>query len=329
MTAGFRWTIVPPLRDSWETARMIPTAIRSPALALALATLFWSGNFVAGRALRGDVDPMILNFARWAIALAVMTPFAWRGMATALPALRREWRLILALGATGIASFHTLVYLALQSTTATSALLMLSLAPIATLLGSAAIGTERLTGGQTTGMVISVAGAAVLVTRGDLTGAVLRGFNAGDLWMMLAVVIWAAYSLLLRRRPADLPSPVALVASVAAALAMILPFLMFGAPLPVAALRSVPVLLSVGYIAVFASAIAFLLWTYGVSRLGPVRAGQFVNLMPVFGAALAFVVLGEAPTLVQCLGAALVLSGLVLVERGARNPLATAKEQSR
>ena len=86
-------------------------ALRSPALALALAALFWSGNFVAGRALRGAVDPVTLNFLRWLIALAIIAPFVWRGTLAALPALRREWRLIAALGASGIATFHILIYL--------------------------------------------------------------------------------------------------------------------------------------------------------------------------------------------------------------------------
>lgn len=298
-------------------------AFRSPALALALAALFWSGNFVAGRALRGQVDPVMLNFLRWLIALALIAPFVWRSTAAHLPALRREWRLILALGATGIATFHTFVYLALQSTTATSALLVLSLAPIVTLIVSAAMGIEHPTIRQIGGGLISIIGAAVLITRGNLHAMLSQDFNVGDLWMLLAVVIWAAYSLLLRRRPADLPSPVALAASIGAALAMMAPLLILAGTIPAAALGSVPVLLSIAYIAVFSSAIAFLFWTYGVSRIGPARAGQFVNLMPIFGASLAFGVLGEVPTLPQVIGAALVLSGIAFVEGLARNEPAT------
>ncbi len=291
------------------------SVLRSPALALALAALFWSGNFVAGRALRGQVDPVTLNFLRWLIALAVIAPFVWQSMAMSLKVLRREWRLILALGATGIASFHILVYLALQSTTATNALLMLSLAPIATLFGSTALGVEVPTRQQTTGALISIVGAGLLITRGSLSSVLSQGFNRGDLFMLVAVVIWAAYSLILRRRPLDLPSPVALTASIAAALVMMTPLLILCAETPIATLFSSSVLLSVGYIALFASAIAFLLWSFGVSRLGPVRAGQFVHLMPIFGTALAFVLLSEAPSPVQIGGAALVLFGITLVER--------------
>lgn len=296
-------------------------ALKSPALALALATLFWSGNFVAGRALRDSVDPLTLNFLRWMVALALIAPFVWRDTITALPALRREWKLILALGATGIAAFHVLVYLALQSTTVTSALLILSLAPIATLVGSACLRQEQPTSRQIVGATISIAGACVLITRGDPNATLSRGFQAGDLWMLMAVVIWAAYSLLLRRRPADLPSPIALAASIAAALAMMVPLLIVDVVTvePFALPASFDVLLSIGYVALFASAIAFLLWSRGVSQLGPVRAGQFLHLMPIFGAGLAYLVIGEQPSHVQIAGALLVLGGIACVEHRLRS----------
>ncbi|HEX2113935.1 MAG TPA: DMT family transporter, partial [Alphaproteobacteria bacterium] len=167
----------------------------SPALALALAALLWSGNFVAGRGLRGQVDPLTLNFLRWLIAFAIIVPFVWRR--GDFPVLRREWRLVLALGATGLAGFHTLTYYALQSTTAANALLMLSLVPIVTLLGSSLFWGERPTVRQTIGAMISIIGAAVLITRGDIAGVLAGGLNDGDLWMLFGVVIWAAYTLLL------------------------------------------------------------------------------------------------------------------------------------
>lgn len=287
--------------------------LAAPALALALVALLFSGNFVAGRGLRGQVDPLTLNFLRWLIAFAILAPFAWRRADFAV--LRREWRLILALGATGLAGFHTLTYHALRSTTAANALLMLSLIPIATLVGSALLWRERPTGGQIGGTAISVVGAAVLITRGDLAGVFAHGLNAGDLWMLLGVAIWAAYTLLLRRCPADLPPLVTLAASAAAALALMAVPLALLAPTPIKALASPSVLLSIGYIAVFASVVAFLLWLHGVAQIGPVRAGQFLHLMPVFGAALAFIFLGEVPTAVQVAGAVLVLSGLAVFER--------------
>lgn len=290
-----------------------PTFLHSPALALALAALFWSGNFVAGRALRDHIDPVTLNFARWLIAFLVLAPFAAPQALTGWRVVCREWRLILALGVTGIAAFHTLTYQALRSTTATNALLMLALTPIATLLGAALLGAERPSARQVAGGFISLAGAGALITQGDVGAALDQGFNAGDLWMLAGVIIWAFYTLILRRRPADLPPLLALVASIAAALVILAPFLIMS-PTPIAALAATPVALSLAYIGLFASAAAFLLWSHGVARLGPTRAGHFVHLMPVFGSVLAFLLLGEEPAPVQIAGAVLVLSGIAVVE---------------
>jgi len=138
-------------------------------------------------------------------------------------AICRHCRYLLALGATGIATFHTTVYLALTQTTATNALLVLALAPVAILVASAMVGASVPARMQWAGWVVSLTGAAILIARADV--AVLReqAFNRGDLWMLVAVAIWAAYSLLLKRRPAALSPTVTLAASMAAGLALMLP----------------------------------------------------------------------------------------------------------
>jgi drug/metabolite transporter (DMT)-like permease len=291
----------------------VPSLLRSPILALTLAAFFWSGSFVVGRALRDDIDPVALTFFRWLISLLVFTPFVWREIASHRRVVLREWRLIVGLGATGIALFHPLVYLALQHTSATNALLTFSLSPVVILLGASLLSRKRPTAWESTGVLLSMTGAAILITRGDPGVMRSMGFNAGDLWMLAAVAVWAAYSLLLRRRPADLPQMTTLVSSIAVALPMLLPFTLVAAsgnPLHL----TVPVLLGTFYIAIFGSVIGFLFWSHGVTDLGPARAGQFVHLMPMFGAALSFVFLGEPLSLPQVIGAGFVLSGIVLIE---------------
>jgi drug/metabolite transporter (DMT)-like permease len=255
-----------------------------------------------------------LTFFRWLISLLVFAPFVWREIISHADVVLREWRLIVGLGATGIALFHPLVYVALQHTSATNALLTFSLSPVVILLGASLANRRRPTAWETTGVLLSMVGAAVLITRGDLRVVRSAGFNAGDLWMLAAVAVWAGYSLLLRRRPVDLPQMVTLVSSITVALPMLLPFTLIAAsgnPLHL----SVPVLLGTFYIAIFGSVIGFLFWSRGVTDLGAARAGQFVHLMPVFGAALSFLFLGEPLSLSQVLGACFVLLGIVLIEK--------------
>jgi drug/metabolite transporter (DMT)-like permease len=287
--------------------------LRSPALALALAALFWSGNFVVARAVRDDVDPVFITFVRWLLALLIFMPFVWRELWQSLPAIRREWRLIAALGLTGLALFHPLVFLSVKYTTATNALITLSLAPVAIMLGASLISRAAPSLYQIGGTVISLSGAVVLITQGDVAGIIAAGFNVGDLVMLVAVVVWAVYSLLLRRRPADLSSTVTLVASIVPALPILLLFT-FAAGSTVAMTVSPSLVLAIAYIAIFSTVLSFLFWSYGVAQLGPSRAGQYIHLMPVFGAALAFLFLGEPLSLAQVAGAALVFTGLVLIE---------------
>jgi len=160
-------------------------------LALAGAAFFWSGNFVAGRALRTDIDPATLNLLRWSLCLALLLPWvgakAWRSR----QAIGRHWRLLVALGATGIAAFHTLVYVALRDGSAIDALLMLSLTPVAILGASALSGDARPTASQWAGSAASLLGAAILLTHGEPARWAQLAPTQGKLCMLLAVVLWA------------------------------------------------------------------------------------------------------------------------------------------
>ena len=303
-------------RSSFRLASVLSPE-RLAALALAGAALFWSGAFIAARALRDDIDPATLTLLRWSLALLAFLPLtgakAWRCRAV----LRREWRLVAGLGVTGLAAFHTLTNLAMHTTTALNAILMLSLVPATILLGGALSGASRPQARQWAGTAVSLLGAAILITRGSLDALLGLDLVRGDLWMVVGVLLWTVYSLLLQRRPADLPPDVALIASIVPAIAVLLPVVVLrpgGAALPALTPFVVGAVL---YIAIFASLIAFSLWAYGVAVIGPERAGQYVHLMPIFGAVLSTLLLGEAIVPAQLAGAAFVFAGLFLVQRQA------------
>jgi len=283
--------------------------------ALALTTLLWSSNFVIGRAIRDDVSPSTLNFLRWAIALLILVPVTLRDLRAHRAALVRHWKLIALLGLTGIAAFQTLTYYALTKTTALNTILLLSLAPLLIVVLSWVALGERVTRSQAFGLVASLVGATVLILHGDITALVHLHFNDGDLWMLLAILVWAVYSVLLKRRPAAVP-PLALhTASVAAGTLSMLPFFgwqaLEGSGLP----NNVAAWLAIGFVAVFSSALAHGLWVRSVAAIGPNRAGVFIHLMPLFGGALAIVFLGEQLAGYHAIGAALILGGVVLTSR--------------
>lgn len=147
-------------------------------------------------------------------------------------------------------------------------------------------------------------------------------FNRGDLWMLAAVAIWAAYTLLLKRRPHDLPPTVTLAAAMGLGAALMLPVAILTPP-SLHLVVSPDVLGALAYIVIFPSVLAFWLWGYGVARMGPERAGQFVHLMPIFGPVLAMALLGERMVPAQIGGAIVIFAGIALV---IRRPEATAAE---
>jgi drug/metabolite transporter (DMT)-like permease len=281
------------------------------AALLSTAMLLWAGNFITARAIRGSLDPLSLNFWRWMLALLVLLPIT-------LPRLSRQqvltatahWVLLFALGATGVATFNALVYLALLYTPALNALLVTATAPaVIALLAWGTLG-ESLSPMRAIGIVVSLAGAVVLIGRGDLAGMLGMATNRGDAIMALAVLAWGVYSVLLRRRPADIDPLVLLTGTVAAGVVLMLPIWIWqGASVPPLELSVVAAL---AYIALFASVLAYLAWNRGVSLIGPARAGVYLNLLPVFGAALAIALLGEQVEAYHLVGAALVFAGLFL-----------------
>jgi drug/metabolite transporter (DMT)-like permease len=285
---------------------------RHPWLLLTLATLLWSGNFVLGRAVNARIPPVGLAFWRWAVALAILLPLSWGELRASWRPLLRAWPVLVPLGILGVGSFNTLVYVGLGSTTATNALLLNAACPAFILGISAAAGVSRATGRQVLGIAVALAGVAAIVARGEPAALLALSPNRGDLWVLLAVLAWAAYTVLLVRRPAGIPPRALLTALAAVGLAFIAPLRAWEASRGAAMAFDLPTVASVAYVAGFASVAAFFCWNQAVAAVGPGRAGPFLYLMPAFGTALAALLLGERFRAFHALGIALILAGVWL-----------------
>jgi drug/metabolite transporter (DMT)-like permease len=274
-----------------------------------LSALFWSGNFVIGRALAGSVDPLTLNFWRWLLALLILVPLFHQRVQSSRDALLAHWRLVLILGTTGIALFHTLVYAAVTHTSALNTLLLVAISPVLIVVFSWVLFRDRVTWLQALGIVISLTGASVLISKGDVSAVLRVELGWGELLAVAALIVWSFYSSLLKRRPATVDPLALLTASVAAGVLVMMPFYALGSS--VIRLTG-PVIVGLAYIVLFASVLGFVFWSRGVAVIGPNRAGVFLHLMPVFGAAMSVGFLGETIAPYHVVGAALVLVGILV-----------------
>lgn len=289
----------------------------APNLLLSFAALSWSGNFIVGRAVRDTVPPVALSFWRWTVGLLLILAFAWPHLRRDWPTLRRQWRILLLLSAAGIAAFNTLIYLGLQSTTALNAVLLQSAMPLVILLLSFALHRERAHPVQVLGIAISLAGVAAIASGGSIATLLTLSFNIGDAWVLLAVVAYALYSTMLRRRPEVHPLSLLAVSFGLGAL-MLLPLLAWEIAAGLAIRLNVASIAAIAYVGLVPAVLAYLCFNRGVQLIGANRAGQFLHLMPVFGSLLAVGLLGESLELHHVAGIGLIGAGLFLGLRGGR-----------
>lgn len=287
---------------------------RTAWLLMLAPPLFWSGNFITGRAIRDAVPPVALAFWRWVGALAIALPLAWPHLRRDLPALRRHWVVTLALSVTGVAAFNAMVYTGLRTTTALNAVLLQSATPLFILLWAVVLYGIRPAPHEAAGIAVSMAGVAVIAGEGSLDRLASLSLNSGDLWVLGAVASYAFYTALLRRRPAVHPLSF-LVASFALGTLVLVPFYLWEMAAGRYIVPGIPAFAAMGYVAVFPSFLAYLAYNRGVELIGPARAGQYIHLMQVFGTVLAVGLLGERVHLYHAAGIGLIGAGLVLAQR--------------
>ena len=290
----------------------IQTSPLMPYLLLVLTTLFWSGNFVLSRGMHADIPPLALSFWRWALALAIMLAFSSRIFVEQRAIVYRERRFIVTQGLLGVTGFNSLIYLAVQTTTAVNVVLINSCVPILIALCSLIIFKEPLSLRQWAGILISLSGVALIIVGGNLNSLVELKFNRGELLVLCAGLTWALYSVNLKRYPADLHPFSYLLGIMIAGLIGILPIYLVELGMGYGLSVTGPTLITIVYVAIFPSVLAFIFWNRAVRDIGANRAGIFIHLMPVFSSIMAILFLGESIELFHLQGIGLVFAGIFL-----------------
>ena len=285
-----------------------------PYLLLSLTSLFWAGNIVLARHVAGHVPPLTLSCVRWIGTFLILLPFAWPHLKQDWPMLRAHLPMMLFLSLVGFAYNNAISYWALQYTEALNALLIQSAGPLFVALWSLALFGIRLTGAQLAGITISLLGVLTIILRGDFGALASISFNRGDLMFASSLVSFALYSALIPRRPVTHALSLISFTTCCGAL-MLVPFAIWeystGATLKFDFIS----MATLGYAVIFPSTLAYLFFNRGLALIGPNRAAPFFHLVPVFGSAMAILLLGEKLQPFHLIGYALVLAGVVIASR--------------
>ena len=283
-----------------------------PAL-LALTMLFWAGSVVVGRAAAGLIPPVLFTLLRWGIGLLIVAPLAWPYWRADRAALwERRW-VVVTLSVLGTVLYNILVYRGLHDTTAVNGALMQSVTPLAVLTIGLLIG-QRPTRLQVGGIALSLLGVVVIAAQGSWAVLAELRFNGGDGLILLAVGAYAVYAVVLRQRPAVHPFSL-LITIFAIGIVMLIPLAAAEYASGARMAGTIPAWGAVLYAGVFASFFATLFFNRGIALLGPAQGGQYMHLIPVFGTALAVLLLGETLHPYHAAGAALIAAGLVISGR--------------
>ena len=284
---------------------------------LILATLFWSGNFIVGKAASlFDIPPFTLNFYRWAFAWLILAPFTLKEVIDKKNYILKNIKLIIILGITSITIFNSIVYYSLNFTQVISGVLMISTIPVMIIIFCWLFRIEKTNINQIFGVIFSLSGVVVIITKADLNILLNLNFNKGDIWMVVAMFSWAMYSALLRKKKLELSQLSLLQTIITTGLIFLFPAYLIELSLGYKANINLPFVLTLTYVVLFPGLASFIFWIKGISIIGSNRSGIFLHLMPIFSTIMAILIFEEKFMIFHLIGAVLIIAGIILSSRG-------------
>jgi drug/metabolite transporter (DMT)-like permease len=286
---------------------------------LILATLFWSGNFIVGKAASlFEIPPFTLNFYRWTFAWLILAPFTLKEIFRKKNYIINNIKLILILGVTSITAFNSIVYYSLNFTQVISGVLMISTIPVMIIFFCWVFKIEKTNFYQILGVFFSLMGVVVIVTNANISKLLNLNFNKGDLWMVVAMFSWAMYSALLRKKKFKLSQISLLHTIISAGLILLLPAYLIEMALGYKVDIHLPFILTLTYVVLFPGLASFFFWIKGISIIGSNRSGIFLHLMPIFSTIMAMFIFKEKFMIFHLIGAISIIIGIILSSKGRR-----------
>ena len=275
------------------------------------ATALWSGNFIIARGLNESIPPVSLAFWRWVVAVIVFLPFALKPLIAQREVLKENIGYLAITSLLGITTFNTLIYLAGQTTTALNLSLISITFPVFIVILSRLFFDEQITINKGLGIILVASGVVLLVTKGNLADLANISFAIGDVWMLIAAIIFAVYSILIRHKPEGLSIWSFQLSTFILGLVFLLPFFLWEYTTTPTVKFDAKTVGSILYVGIFASLSAFILWNKAIMVIGPTKAGMIYYTLPLFSGALAYLILKEDISMVHLYSAILIITGIL------------------
>ncbi len=289
-------------------------------LFLFLSVLFWAGNFIVGKyASYYQIPPFSLNFYRWFFAWLILLPFTFKEIISKKNYILENYKFYILLGITSVTIFNSIVYYSLNFTQVISGVLMISTIPVMIMFISSILKIEKTNIFQILGVICSFIGVILIITKANFDLLVNLDFNKGDLTMVVAMLSWATYSALLKKRKHELSQLSLLEVIITFGLIFLIPIYIIEYSLGFEITLNKPFILVLIYVVLFPGLAAFICWIKGISLIGPNRSGVFLHLMPILSALMAMIIFKEKFMLYHLLGAFFILSGIILSNRKSTN----------
>ena len=280
---------------------------------LTLCALFWSGNFIVGKfATLYEVPPFTLNFFRWLIVWIILIPFTFRDLLKNIQTIKKNFYSILLMSVTSISIFNSVVYYSLNFTQVLNGALMISTIPVLIIFISFIFKTEEINVSQIFGLILSITGVIVIITKLDFSKLINLDLNKGDLWLLIAMLSWAIYSTMLKTHKTGLKYLSFMSVIVSIGLFFLIPQFLFELNNNQIIKFNITVFLITSYVVFFAGLGSYILWNKAVIIVGPNKAGIFLHLMPVFSSFMAIFLLNERLMNFHIIGAIIIVIGIYL-----------------
>ena len=287
---------------------------------LILTTIFWSGNFIVGKAASiYNIPPFSLNFYRWLFAFLILIPFTFRELIKKKDYILNNIIFFLVLGITSITIFNSIVYYSLYYTQVISGVLMISTIPVWIIFISSLLNIEKTNIFQIMGVILSLTGVLFIITKADLNLIKNLEFNKGDLTMIIAMFSWAIYSAFLKKQKFKISQFALLEIIIIIGLIFLTPVFLFELSHGKVVEPNTSFFMILTYVVIFPSLLAYFFYIKGISIIGANRSGAFLHLMPIFGAIMALVIFNEKFMYYHFLGVICIIVGITLSNKKLKN----------